>query len=244
MRKHRNWSIVLLFVIVLTAFVGCKAFGYEEQHTGKESGKLSTGETMIKLENALRSGNDEFPAWMELPSGAVFVVWDVGYDDVIKEHQYMTAAIQAVNGELKYRMVFFYDDNVQTRIFYREDWEQQKSMEYPSSFQYYQNPDNDKIDVLIVVGQNYEERQKYTESDGDKLTPEDTLGTKPLCFQQDDWNNGYPLWIFAIPLEQIDESYELRFNDYVLTGHDILNHTWSIGNAATLVYGIVAEYED
>ena len=76
----------------------------------------------------------------------------------------------------------------------------------------------------------------------DKLLPKDTLGTKALRFQQNDWHNGYPLWIFAIPLDQIDESYELCFGDYVLTGNDILNHTWHIGNATTLVFGSVVEY--
>lgn len=242
MRQYRKYMIILSFVVLLIVLSGCKASGMEEPKLGKESAKPSNGDTMTKLKRALQAGNDEFPAWMELPSGAVFVFWNLEHENVFNEHEYATAAIQAVNGELQYRAVFFYDDNVQTRIFYREDWEQQQDIEYPSSFQYYQNPENDKIDVLIAVGQNYEEQEKYTESDNDKLLPKDTLGTKALRFQQNDWHNGYPLWIFAIPLDQIDESYELCFGDYVLTGNDILNHTWHIGNATTLVFGNVVEY--
>lgn len=41
------------------------------------------------------------------------------------------------------------------------------------------------------------------------------------------WHYGYPVWVFAIPYSEIDDSYELHFGDYVLTGKDIKSGTWS-----------------
>ena len=240
MRNHRIAVLLLLMAMLLTILCGCGPSDSQTESVGNASARASNKAVMNQLKNALNIGSDKFPAWKNLPSGAVFAFWDQGYDPTFNEHQIGNVAIQAVDGELQYKMVFLYDDNVETRIFYREDWERQNGIIYPSSFQYYTNPLNEKVDVLIAVGQNYEIDQSYPEAE-DGLTPEDTLGTKPLKFQQKSWNNGYPLWVFAIPLEKIDESYALRFGEYVLTGNDILDHTWKIGGAATLIYGHVVE---
>ena len=238
MKLHRYAIITLCLVVMLSIFCGCRASIEQTQSVGNPSAGASSQVTMNELKKALISGSEKFPAWIQLPSGAFFVFWNRGYDPTFNEYQIGNVAIQAVDGELQYKMVFLYDDNVETRIFYREDWERQNGIIYPSSFQYYTNPLNEKVDVLIAVGQNYEIDQSYPEAE-DGLTPEDTLGTKPLKYQQKSWNNGYPLWVFAIPLDKVDESYALRFGEYVLTGNDILDHSWKIGNAATLIYGHV-----
>ena len=34
----------------------------------------------------------------------------------------------------------------------------------------------------------------------------------------------------------------LRYGNYVLTGDDILNQSWKIGDAPELVYGVVVDY--
>lgn len=238
MKLLRYMIFTLCLVATLSILSGCRASIEQTQSVGNPSAGASSQVTMNKLKKALISGSEKFPAWIQLPSGAFFVFWNRGYDNLFNEYQLVNAVFQAVDGELQTKIVFLFDDNVQTRIFYREDWEKHSGIVYPSSFQYYTNPLNDKVDILIAVGQNYEDNQSFSDAE-DGLAPEDTLGTKALKYQQKGWNNGYPLWIFAIPLEKIEESYELHFGDYVLTGNDILNHSWKIGNAEPLIYGHV-----
>lgn len=76
----------------------------------------------------------------------------------------------------------------------------------------------------------------YSESPQYGIEPYDTLESIPMKIIDDTasvsysglWHYGYPIWVFTIPEKQIDDSYELHFGDYVLTGKDIKTGTWSI----------------
>ena len=71
----------------------------------------------------------------------------------------------------------------------------------------------------------------YEESEWYEQIPTDSLGSEPLMIQHPRWRDNYPVWVFAIPEDRIDESYELHYVDYVLTGSDLLNNTWQNGDA-------------
>lgn len=229
-------TLILLLAVVLQLFCACQPV--KPSNALAESGP----HTMAQLKRALDNNTEKCPAWMELPSGAVFALWNYGKNELAGDHALAQVVVQIVDGNTQTKLVFMHDDNVETRIFYRGDWEQLDDFYFPSSFQYYTNPVNGEIDVLIAVGQNHQRGTSYQASTDDKDTPEDSIGTEPLCFRQKTWNEGYPLWFFAVPLDEIDRDYTLRYGNYVLTGDDILSQSWKIGDAPELVYGVVVDY--
>lgn len=133
--------------------------------------------------------------------------------------------------KMLYTQEIYYVTNVPTvRIFYEEDW-QERIRNHLSEYVVVEA--NGKADLLVFVMQNYdlEEKTAYPDSPMYGIEPSDTLGTEPLMYHDPGWYQDYPMWIFEIPLDHIDETYALTYGDFVLTGEDIMNHTWQIGDA-------------
>ena len=128
-------------------------------------------------------------------------------------------------------------------IFYDEDWQDRLSDEnheiltrYESGFQHFQQNDGTEL-VLIAVFPNRVTGVEYEHSEFYQLEPYDTLGTVPMTVQAAEWNEGYPAWFFVVEEANVDESYELHYDDFVLTGEDILANTWKIGEAEPMPGG-------
>ena len=122
-------------------------------------------------------------------------------------------------------------DGVDVYIFYDEDWES-NNIVYKSKYIYVTGDAG--TDVLVFVTPNFRiySREKMTPAD---VEPWDTLQTKPMVLPDEDWFDS-PIWIFDLSLDDIDESYELHYADWVLTGTDILNKTWQIGDAPIMQF--------
>lgn len=92
--------------------------------------------------------------------------------------------------------------------------------------------------IVIVTPACTEELRPYSECAEFGIEPYDSLNSAPIKILDDTpgkaynelWHYGYPVWVFAVPDSKIDDSYELHFGDYVLTGKDIKSGTWSPGN--------------
>lgn len=130
-------------------------------------------------------------------------------------------------------------------IFYDEDWESKiynkETMDctyYDSCFLWHNGEKG--TDVIISIIPNVQKNLMgpavpYEETDYYQQVPIDSLGTTPIEITYPYYNYNYPQWIFVIDKERIDDSYELHYMDYVLTGDDLLNRNWSIGNAPPLI---------
>ena len=121
-------------------------------------------------------------------------------------------------------------------IFYDEDWKDRYEDEnheivtsYDSGFVQIDGQDGDLL--LIEVFPNRVRGVSYMESEFYGMKPGDTLDTVPMEVLTSEWNEGYPAWFFVIDPKYITADYELHYGAYVLTGTDILEKTWTIGEA-------------
>ena len=128
-------------------------------------------------------------------------------------------------------------------IFYDEDWQDRLSDEshetltrYESGFQHFQQNDGTEL-VLIAVFPNRVTGVEYERSEFYQLKPYDTLGTVPMTVQAPEWNDGYPAWFFVVEEANVDDSYELHYDGFVLSGTDIHSNTWRIGKAEPMPGG-------
>lgn len=88
--------------------------------------------------------------------------------------------------------------------------------------------------VIVVTPPMSRQLSAYSESSWYGITPFDSLDTVPMKVSDERtglhstelWHFGYPVWIFVVPEKDINETYELRYGDYVLTGTDILAGVW------------------
>ena len=122
----------------------------------------------------------------------------------------------------------------ETKIFYDEDWENIEAL-YGSSFE--RKATNTGEDFLVYVVPNQYQKQDspdwedWEESSYYNEIPWDTLDTLPTLLYDE---SGWPIWIFDIPAASVNTEYELHFADFVLTGTDLAEGKWTIGNAPVL----------
>ena len=122
----------------------------------------------------------------------------------------------------------------ETKIFYDEDWENIEAL-YGSSFE--RKATNTGEDFLVYVVPNRYQKQDspdwedWEESSYYNEIPWDTLDTLPTLLYDE---SGWPIWIFDIPAASVNTEYELHFADFVLTGTDLAEGKWTIGNAPVL----------
>ena len=82
-------------------------------------------------------------------------------------------------------------------------------------------------DIVIYVSANRTDDDFYESSEWYKVIPSDSLSNKPLLIHDIDWEHNFPAWIFVVPKDKLDGTYELHYGEYVLTGNDILSGTWT-----------------
>ena len=89
--------------------------------------------------------------------------------------------------------------------------------------------------VIIVIPPMMVTLPSYSDCPQYGIEPYDNLDSVPMKVLDktsagkyiDLWNCGYPIWIFVIPEQRIDDNYELHYGDLVLTGKDIQSGIWS-----------------
>ena len=108
-----------------------------------------------------------------------------------------------------------------TDIFYEDP----SFPESPSRYLYWPKENPTEVIILITPAKVFYE--PYEESEWYGVEPADSLQTKPFRIQDPDWYEGFPVWIFDVPLDQITPEYSLTFGHFLLTGEEILNKTWT-----------------
>lgn len=81
-------------------------------------------------------------------------------------------------------------------------------------------------DYLIFVTPDMHYGWTYETSPDRDYVPYDTLNTKPLMIQDEEYQSNCPVWIFDLAAASINEKYELHYGDYVLTGKDLMSRSW------------------
>ena len=196
--------------------------------------KVSVGETIEIYGNPVTEAQIRQGASKELTvldwkpltvGGALVACKAADSGDDIRFFLYYTDGEKAYSRET-YRIF----DEPYVKIFYDADW-QGKIKEYNS--QYIVIEANGQKDVLIFVMQNYDHEHEtaYVDSPMYGIEPSDTPGTVPMTVHDPNWFRDYPMWVFEVPMEDIDETYALTYGEWVLTAEDILNHTWQNGDA-------------
>lgn len=123
------------------------------------------------------------------------------------------------------------------QIFYDEGWTYAKK-HYNSFFQRVVN--GTARDIVILVMPNRDPDKTYDTEQIAQLynnPPHDSLDTVPFLVHNKSWEQDFPVWIFDVPAEKIDDGYELVFGSWKLTGSDILQVRWRIGDAPILGNG-------
>lgn len=140
------------------------------------------------------------------------------------EYVFVLLSIDSVSGEFITEDVGTgYNEIPFVSIFYQEDGDQYSTD--CANFKYW--PVENPTDVLVMVYPDPWTTGSYQASAFYGLLPSDSLGTVPVCVQNPEWRNGFPVWVFDVPFDYITEDYRLEYASYVLTGRDILSSSWS-----------------
>ena len=180
----------------------------------------------------------EFEKIIPLHCGGVIVAINQEIPDPFSpEHKYTIFSLEVVYAKGTNIMKGAAHDgnpSKETRIFYDEDWENIEAL-YGSSFE--RKATNTGEDFLVYVVPNRYQKQDspdwedWEESSYYNEIPWDTLDTLPTLLYDE---SGWPIWIFDIPAASVNTEYELHFADFVLTGTDLAEGKWTIGNAPVL----------
>lgn len=82
-------------------------------------------------------------------------------------------------------------------------------------------------DYLVFVTPDMHYGWTYETSPDREYVPYDTLNTKPLMIQDEEYQSNCPVWIFDLAAASVNEKYELHYGDYVLTGNDLVSRSWN-----------------
>ena len=220
LKPHKGKSIICATLLIALLLYGCVKTPPNE--TVRISGKPVTEQQIMHMFSKDYAVLD----WKPLTIGGALVVCKA-----------------PDSGDMRRFFLFWRDDETAyaqetyfvynlplVNIFYDADW-QTKHCNYLS--QYIIVEADGHKDALIFVMQNfdYEHKTAYEASPMYGIKPYDTLGTEPLTVHDPNWYKDYPMWVFDVPMEEIDETYALTYGDWVLTGEDIMNHTWQNGDA-------------
>ena len=101
--------------------------------------------------------------------------------------------------------------------------------EYHSFFLWHHGQFGNDAVIFVTPEINMQnQNMKYEDSPFYQVFPYDSLGTEYVELEHPGWLNDCPGWVFVIPEDEITEDYELKYMDYVLTGADLKNNTWSM----------------
>ena len=203
----------------------------------------------------------EVYAYRHLPSGGVFVAlidrsgyWhdDINDRDLVSMDFYI---VEPGEHGLSFHELGEWDwDADKIYIFYDEDWEMRVkgaydgcTTNYESGFSWHIGESGEEAIIFVFPNLEYPAyntgipKVEYRLSPFYQMEPSDSLGTVPVSLQYEGWNDDYPAWVFVVDREDIDAGYELHYMDYVLTGSELLNNSWRIGNA-TPIEQYIAEW--
>lgn len=175
---------------------------------------------------------------MPLPGGGILVMLAADKEQYDENELYLAMAlVRLVEGKAVVRgMNYLKLVEGKVPIFYDEDWDTKKNPStcpsYESGFMQILPEYGDA--VLIMVFPNRVPGVRFEDSEFNGLKPSDTLGSAPMKIHTPKWNEGYPAWFFLVENKDVDDSYELHYGDFVLTGADIRSQSWTIGNAKEL----------
>lgn len=246
MKRLACFSLILLLL-----FTACAV----QENPGQESALPKESEDQSSIDyyqGYQKHYSDQIYTSMMLPSGGLLCVQDFDsetwhpFDG--RELHYLLGRIEAwkEGNQMKTEATAIpwadeVDEDVfdSTWIFYAQDNKDQDDFDYvyyDSRFFFLDGRLGRDLFVIVTPAMKYK-LPPYAESLQYGIEPYDSLSTKPIKVVDDAsaeqytdlWHYGYPVWIFVIPEEKIDDTYELHYGDYVLTGKDIQSGTWSNG---------------
>ena len=124
---------------------------------------------------------------------------------------------QTENGKVKVREVYTLYPHVETWIFEETEAELQKSC-----FEFHRVGQEDYVFIFVTPSFTSDFTETFGSSKYVGFEPSDSLGTEPFRFQDVTCQKGFPTWCFLIPVSQIDKTYQLTYEDHILTGEEIL----------------------
>ncbi len=107
---------------------------------------------------------------------------------------------------------------------------------------YHKNPERDSFDcsnfkfwpeeepryaILVITAPPFSREERYETDPYYGLEPWSTFGVKPIRLQDDEWEEGYPIWFYVVPMEKIKPEDQLGYYGFLLTGEDLLSKSWS-----------------
>ena len=215
MKRYKHIVLIVLVVILAAALLIWKS-----QPTREQSEQALDAEIQ-----SMRQRKDYLLAYQKLHAGGYLCVLDNSPEDNPYDFKFITYNILTI----KYgRPVFDFDGEDVIAAIGANDGLVDIFLEYHrgSNSYFFRYKSYNGTDILIFVMPNVNTGETYEESTEKDWVPYDTLDTDPFYFQDKMHHRNYPVWIFDIPEDSIDESYELHFGDFVLTGMDILSGTW------------------
>ncbi len=124
---------------------------------------------------------------------------------------------QTETGKVQVQPVYTLDPKTETWIF-----EESETAEQRSCFEFHRVGQEDYVFLFITPSFTKDHTETFGSSKHVGFTPTDSLGTEPFRFQEVTCQKGFPTWCFVIPVDQIDEAYQLTYEDHILTGKEIL----------------------
>ena len=219
----------------------------------EETSPIEQDETLIQGFLA-QNESAELCGYCHVPSGGVFASFidhSINVHDDINNRDLYFMNFYIIKNEENYlspEELDIYDVfEKKYYLFYDEDWEKRingaydgTTTSYKSCFYWHTGEIGEEAIIFVFPNIEYPAYDtgiptvEYKLSQFYQIEPSDSLGTVPVCLQYKGWNDDYPAWVFVVDKEDIYAEYELHYMDYVLTGTELLNKSWRIGNATPI----------
>ena len=201
--------IVLIPLVLSLAFacVSCSRLSPQK--------KVELEDMMHRAVLLLDAEDERYVSSLMLHGGGYLIVYDNSLTwPEEKDFDYNIITIE--DGEIVAKEYLFYEDYVP--IFYDQEGAYSVFIEYDGYA---------GTDYLVYVAPNMNYGRSFKTTPDRDYVPYDTLKTKPLFIQDENYQKNCPVWIFDLDRSTITENYELHYGDFVLTGKDLLSFSWN-----------------
>ena len=217
--KRRSIILVLLLSVLLS-LVACAKPAPQQQASFSKTATQRQPELEQLMDKVMQKMQEEcepYVSHLKLHGGGYLVVFDITQDWFdSKSFSYNLYTIK--DGELDVEEEIFRQNNSIVIFYY----------DLTGGFSVFVPYEGFKgTDYLVYVCPDMSFGRTFETTPDRDYVPFDTLDTKPLMIQDENYQGNCPVWIFDVPAQSVDESYELHYGDFVLTGSDLMSNSWS-----------------
>lgn len=94
-----------------------------------------------------------------------------------------------------------------------------------NSVYYYPTIDGKEYCIFVITAPK-EIGIPFSETPYGKQTPMDSMDTDPIVLQEDSFDDGYPVWVFAFQAEDLPSDYVLNYLSFSINAEQINAHHW------------------